>query len=53
VARDLATLEAWLDEWVYGLSSHAEYVEKLGASRWEELTPGVAMSGEVNYGRYD
>lgn len=53
VARDPATLQAWLDEWVYGLSTHAEYVEKLGASRWEELTPGVAMSGEVNYGRYD
>jgi glutaconate CoA-transferase, subunit A len=52
VARDATSLDAWLDEWVFRLSSHAEYVEKLGAGRWATLGPGVAMSGEVNYGRY-
>jgi glutaconate CoA-transferase subunit A len=52
VARDPASLDAWLDEWVFGLGSHAEYVEKLGAERWAALSPGVAMSGEVNYGEY-
>jgi len=52
VARDAAALDAWLDEWVYGLSTHAEYVEKLGADRWAMLEPGIAMSGEVNYGAY-
>jgi glutaconate CoA-transferase subunit A len=30
ISRDPATLDAWLQEWVYGLSSHREYVEKLG-----------------------
>jgi glutaconate CoA-transferase, subunit A len=52
VARDASTLDAWLDEWVYGLSSHAEYVEKLGAERWASLAPGEAWSDAVNYGEY-
>jgi glutaconate CoA-transferase subunit A len=53
VARDPERLEAWLQEWVYSLASHAEYVEKVGAARWAELTPGEAWSDPVNYGRYD
>jgi glutaconate CoA-transferase subunit A len=52
IARDAERLDAWLDEWVYGLASHAEYVEKLGAGRWAELTPGEAWSDPVNYGAY-
>jgi glutaconate CoA-transferase subunit A len=52
VARDPKALEAWLKEWVYGVESHAEYVEKLGPERWAELAPGMALSGEVNYGEY-
>src|SRR5256886_5429079 len=48
VARDAETLDAWLDEWVYGLSTHAEYVEKLGVARWATLEPGIAMSREGN-----
>ncbi|MBI4259895.1 MAG: CoA transferase subunit A [Actinobacteria bacterium] len=53
LARDPETLEGWLREWVYDLSSHADYVEKLGEDRWRELEPGDAWSGRVNYGRYD
>jgi len=45
-------LDAWLDEWVYGLADHAEYVEKMGAQLWDSLRPGPALSGEVDYGRY-
>lgn len=52
IARDPASLEAWLAEWVYGLSSHAEYVEKLGEERWAKLAPGEAWSDPVNYGEY-
>jgi glutaconate CoA-transferase subunit A len=52
IARDASTLGAWLDEWVFGLESHAEYVDRLGPERWASLEPGVAMSGEVNYGKY-
>jgi glutaconate CoA-transferase subunit A len=52
ISRDAEMLSAWLDEWVYGLESHAEYVEKMGEERWASLTPQEAWSGQVNYGRY-
>jgi glutaconate CoA-transferase subunit A len=52
IARDPALLEAWLNEWVYGLADHAEYVEKFGDAHWDALRPGPAMSGQVDYGRY-
>jgi glutaconate CoA-transferase subunit A len=52
VARDPDQLDAWLREWVFGLGSHAEYVEKLGGERWAALEPGEAWSDPVNYGRY-
>jgi glutaconate CoA-transferase subunit A len=52
ISRDPARLAAWLDEWVHGTASHAEYVEKLGEARWAELTPAPAPSGAVDYGDY-
>ncbi len=52
IARDPSTLEAWLQEWVYDLGSHAEYVEKWGKQHWDSLKPGPALSGEVDYGSY-
>ena len=45
-------LAAWLDEWVYGLANHGEYVEKFGDAYWDALRPEPALSGEVDYGRY-
>jgi glutaconate CoA-transferase, subunit A len=52
VAKEQETLDAWLDEWVYGTANHREYVEKFGDDYWDALRPEPAMSGEVNYGRY-
>lgn len=52
IGRDPERLDAWLDEWVYGLGSHAEYVAKLGDERWRALTPGPAPSDSVDYGTY-
>jgi glutaconate CoA-transferase subunit A len=52
IAREQDTLEAWLKEWVYDLSSHADYVEKFGSAYWDALRPEPALSGEVDYGRY-
>jgi glutaconate CoA-transferase subunit A len=52
ISRDPERLAAWLDDWVYGLGSHDEYVEKLGHERWASLTPAEAWSDPVNYGRY-
>jgi len=52
IAREPASLDQWLDEWVFGLGSHAEYVEKLGSERWAALSPGESWSDPVNYGQY-
>jgi len=52
ISRDAAALDAWLDEWVYGLSGRAEYASKLGEARIAGLRPGTAPSGSVDYGAY-
>src|SRR6266542_253415 len=52
LSRDPEQLDAWLEEWVYDLSMHQEYVEKLGEERWSALTPNESWSDPVNYGEY-
>ena len=53
ISREAETTQAWLDEWVYGVSGRAEYVEKLGPERVASLRPsGEAPSGSVDYGVY-
>lgn len=52
ISRDEARLQAWLDEWVRGVSGRAEYLDRLGADRLRALRPGPALSGEVDYGSY-
>jgi glutaconate CoA-transferase subunit A len=52
ISRDPARLDAWLAEWVHGVSGREEYVAKLGAERLAGLKPGPAPSGEVDYGEY-
>jgi glutaconate CoA-transferase, subunit A len=52
IAKQQDTLDAWLDEWVYGTANHREYVEKFGDAYWDALRPEQALSGEVDYGRY-
>ena len=53
ISREAASTQAWLDEWVYGTSGRAEYIEKLGSERVASLRPsGEAPSGSVDYGVY-
>ena len=52
ISRDEAALQAWLEEWVYGVRDRADYLEKLGPETWERLKPGEAMASPVNYGEY-
>ncbi len=52
ISREPASLDAWLDEWVHGVSGRAEYVAKLGEERLASLRPSPAPSGEVDYGAY-
>jgi len=52
ISRDPAKLEAWLEDWVYALGSHKDYVAKMGAEAWARLTPDQCMSEPVDYGAY-
>lgn len=51
IAREAATLDAWLDEWVYGVENRAAYAAKMRA-RLEKLKPGDAFAEPINYGEY-
>lgn len=52
LSQDHAAVEAWLDEWVYGLPNHSAYVKKLGQSHLERLKPEPWLAPSVDYGRY-
>jgi glutaconate CoA-transferase, subunit A len=52
ISREAAALDRWLDEWVFGLASRAEYADKLGQERLAALKPTSAPSGSVDYGEY-
>jgi glutaconate CoA-transferase, subunit A len=51
ISRERASLEGYLKEWVYGVSGRAEYAAKM-AERLQQLKPGEAWAGPVNYGEY-
>ena len=49
VSKDVARFEAWLDEWVYGVSGRAEYRERM-RGRADALAASERLSAPVNYG---
>lgn len=51
ISREASTLNAWLDEWVYGMSGRAAYVGKF-QDRLNRLRPGDAFAKPINYGAY-
>jgi glutaconate CoA-transferase subunit A len=52
LSRDPERVQAWLDEWVYGLADHGAYVSKLGKETLARLKPGSAPAPSVEYGAY-
>jgi glutaconate CoA-transferase subunit A len=52
ISREEEPTRAWLEEWVLGVQGRAEYVKRLEPETWARLTPGEALAGPVNYGRY-
>ena len=52
ISESRETVEAWLNEWVYGVKDHDEYWAKLGAETHERLKVLPALSEPVNYGKY-
>jgi glutaconate CoA-transferase subunit A len=45
-------VQAYLDEWVYGLADRAAYWEKLGPEVHQRLQAGERLSDPINYGDY-
>jgi glutaconate CoA-transferase subunit A len=52
LSRDPHRVQEWLDEWVYGLSDHTQYVRKLGTETLARIKPGPALAGQIDYGAY-
>ena len=49
ISTDTASLDTWLQEWVHGVASRAEYAEKVG-DRLQALRAREHLSPPVNYG---
>lgn len=55
ISRDEAATQAWLEEWVYGVSDRAGYLAKLEMQEpkfRQRLAPEDAFSQPINYGLY-
>jgi len=52
ISKSREAVQAYLDEWVYGVKDRAEYWEKLGAEVRERLKVDSRPSAVVDYGQY-
>jgi glutaconate CoA-transferase, subunit A len=52
LSRDQQRTQDWLNEWVYNVADHAEYLHKLGSETIERIRPGTALAFPVDYGVY-
>lgn len=52
ISSSQESVEAWLDEWVYGVKDRDEYWAKLGTEVHERLKANPRMSETINYGEY-
>jgi len=52
LSAEPARVQAWLDEWVFGLPDRPAYWEKLGAEAHDRLRVEPRWSEPVNYGQY-
>ncbi|HVB74215.1 MAG TPA: CoA-transferase [Ktedonobacteraceae bacterium] len=53
LSRDEKRTQAWLEEWVYNVKDHAEYLRKLGSETLERIRPGSAAAPAIEYGAYE
>jgi len=52
ISKTHEDVQAYLDEWVYGLEDRQAYWDKLGAGVHQRLQAGERYSQPVNYGNY-
>jgi glutaconate CoA-transferase subunit A len=52
ISESRESVQAWLEEWVYGVKDREEYRQKLGPATLERLRVPPLESTPINYGRY-
>jgi len=52
VSESVESVKSWLDEWVFGVKDHGEYLQKLGEETLERLKIEASYSEKINYGKY-
>jgi len=52
ISKDEASVNAYLDEWVFGVRDRNEYWQKLGEETHRRLHVGQRLSAPVNYGSF-
>lgn len=52
ISKSRQKVQAYLDEWVFGVADRAAYWEKLGEEVHQRLRVGERLSSPVNYGLY-
>jgi glutaconate CoA-transferase subunit A len=52
ISESREAVKAYLDEWVYGVTSREAYWQKLGAKTQQRLAVNPRLSAPVNYGEY-
>ena len=52
ISKSAESLQAYLDEWVYGIKDREEYWEKLGPEVHKRLKSQPKLSSPVDYGNY-
>lgn len=50
ISKDRASLERYMEEWIFRVSGRQEYRNKLGEDLWNRLRAEERPSGTVNYG---
>jgi glutaconate CoA-transferase subunit A len=52
ISESMESVKAYLAEWVFGVKDRAEYWDKLGAEKHDQLKVASALSAPVDYGKY-
>lgn len=52
ISKSRQDVQAYLEEWVFGVKDRQEYWEKLGSETHSRLQVGKRLSQPVNYGKY-
>ncbi len=52
ISKTREGVQAYLDEWVYGVKDRAEYMQKLGAAKRQSLQIGSRPAAVTDYGQY-